>query len=97
PLPFCLIPSSNDIGLLKPKAQALPQIEIYNYDSIFKRLFRLVDSELSTENADLVKKYDQLMVSQSLAKATRSKQLKIILQLSRMVNKNWIEVTKSDI
>lgn len=37
------------------------------------------------------------MVNSSLSKATRHKNLKMILSLSRMLNKDWQDVTKSDI
>lgn len=57
----------------------------------------MVDSQLSKNNADLIRKYDQVMVTQSLSKATRSKHLKILLSLSKIINKDWIDVTKSDI
>ena len=37
------------------------------------------------------------MVNSSLAKATRLKQLNMILSLSRILRKNWVDVTKEDI
>ena len=41
--------------------------------------------------------YDKVMVNETLAKATRLKQLKIILSLTRLLQKNWNTVTKQDI
>ncbi|MDH3487290.1 MAG: hypothetical protein OEL82_04515 [Nitrosopumilus sp.] len=37
------------------------------------------------------------MVNLSLYKATRHKNLKMILSLSRLLNKDWNDVTKDDI
>jgi integrase/recombinase XerD len=37
------------------------------------------------------------MVNASLAKATRIKQLNMIISLSRILRKNWVDVTKDDI
>jgi len=42
------------------------------------------------ENYELVEKYDNVMVNESLAKATLVKHLEIILSLSRLLNyKDW--------
>lgn len=53
--------------------------------------------ELSPENFALVKRYDIEMVQAALAKATRHKHLKMILSLTRLLNKNWEQTTKNDI
>jgi 5-bromo-4-chloroindolyl phosphate hydrolysis protein len=56
-----------------------------------------IERELSSENTTLIKRYDREMVSQSMATATRQKHLRTLLTLSRLLNKNWEEVTKDDI
>jgi len=53
--------------------------------------------ELSRENVSLIKKYDREMVSQSMATATRQKHLRTLLTLSKLLNKDWEDVTKDDI
>jgi 5-bromo-4-chloroindolyl phosphate hydrolysis protein len=37
------------------------------------------------------------MVKQSLSKATRLKHLKVVLSLSKMIKKDWKDVTKDDV
>ena len=70
---------------------------IHNYDLRLKTTHMLIKKQLSKENALLLKKYDEDMARHSLAKATRLGQIKMALNLSRMLRKNWSDVTKDDI
>ena len=72
-------------------------VGIYDYDYLLKNTFALIQKELSENNVKLIKKYDRAMVNSSLSKATRQKNLKMILSLSRLLNKDWLDVTKDDI
>ena len=72
-------------------------IAIYNHDLFLKRTWTIIKRELSAENVVLLQKYDKAMVNSSLAKATRIKQLNMIISLSRILGKNWVDVTKDDI
>ena len=72
-------------------------ISVHNYDLNLERTHKLIKKELSKENASLLEKYDQFMAMQSLAKATRLSHIKLTLNLSRMLQKNWKDVTKDDI
>ena len=72
-------------------------IDIYDHDYLLKNVWNLIKKELSEQNVKLIRKYDKIMVNSSLAKATRQKNLKMILSLSRLLNKNWEVVTKEDI
>ncbi len=56
-----------------------------------------ITRELSPENSELIKKYDRAMTSQSMAVATRQKHLRTLLTLSRLLDKNWSDVTKEDV
>lgn len=58
---------------------------------------KLLEKNLSEYNFDAIKKYDRELVNNSLARATRLKHLQIILNLSRMIKKDWSQVTKQDI
>jgi len=71
--------------------------EIHPYDQGIASLHRLIQTNLSKKNSELIQKYDREMVKNSLAKATRRKQLEVILMQSRMLNKDWDSVTKEDI
>jgi len=62
-----------------------------------KSTSRLIQIELSSENVELIKKYDRVMVSQSIAISTRQKHLVTLLSLSRLLKKDWQSVTKDDI
>lgn len=70
---------------------------IYDYDVRIQRTFKLIRSELSGSNQQLIEKYDKVMISESLAKATRHKHLQVILNLSRFLNKDWNLATKDDV
>ena len=75
----------------------IQDIEIHPFDVKIDAIYRLIEKELSEENIALIKKYDQHMTRQSLAKATRLKHLQIVLNLSRMIKKDWTGVIKDDI
>ncbi len=70
---------------------------IYDYDYQLIHVFALIKKDLSEKNYKLIKKYDLAMVNSSLSKATRHKNLKMILSLSRLLNKDWNDVTKDDV
>ena len=53
--------------------------------------------DLSENNILLIKKFDRVLVNESLSDARRSKILSTILSLSRMLNKDWSETNKEDI
>ncbi|MCZ6581890.1 MAG: hypothetical protein O6761_01805 [Thaumarchaeota archaeon] len=70
---------------------------IHPYDQGIASLHRLIQTNLSKKNIELILKYDKEMVKNSLAKATRRKHLEVILMQSRMLNKDWDSVTREDI
>jgi len=72
-------------------------IKLYNYDRIIFRTFSLMQKDLSENNYSLMKKFDRVLVNESLSDARRSKILGTLLSLSRMLKKNWDEVNKEDI
>jgi hypothetical protein len=83
--------------LKSQKLESTPQQGIYDYDIRIHRTYKLIRSELSEENQKLIEKYDKVMISESLAKATRHKNLQVVLNLSRYLNKDWTLSTKEDI
>jgi len=72
-------------------------IKLYNYDRIIFRTFALMEKDLSEKNFLLIKKFDRVLVNESLSDARRSKILSTLLSLSRMLNKDWDETNKEDI
>ena len=82
---------------MSQKLGSKSKISIYDYDYQLNHVFALIKKELSEKNVQLTEKYDLAMVNSSLSKATRHKNLKMILSLSRLLNKNWIDVTKDDV
>ncbi|PJB98589.1 MAG: integrase, partial [Nitrosopumilales archaeon CG_4_9_14_0_8_um_filter_34_10] len=54
-------------------------------------------NELSESNYALIEKYDRQMVTDTLGHATRRKNLEVILSLSRLIKKDWNDVTHDDI
>lgn len=73
------------------------KIGIYDYDYQLKHVYSLIKKDLSKKNVKLIERYDLAMVNSSLSKATRHKNLKMILSLSRLLNKDWNDVSKDDI
>lgn len=71
--------------------------QIHNYDSAIASILKHISHELSEKNHEIIQKYDQVMVRESLAKATRRKHLEILLSLGRMLKKDWSDVTKDDV
>ena len=72
-------------------------IKLYNYDRIISRTFALMKKNLSENNLRIIKKFDRVLVNESLSDARRSKILSTMLSLSRMLKKNWDETNKEDI
>ena len=73
------------------------KVKVHDYDYQIERTTILLKRDVSSENFELVKKYDIEMVKAALGKATRHKHLKMILSLTRLLDKNWQEITKDDI
>lgn len=82
---------------MSQKLSNLKRSSVYDYDTLTNSILKLIQKDLSEENTNLIKKYDKMMVSLSMAKATRRLHLRTLLSLSRMLEKNWNTVTKSDI
>lgn len=73
------------------------EIQVHDYNLKIDKAYKLIEKDLSKNNVKLIRKYDQFMARQSLAKATRLKHLQIILNLSRVIKKDWQIVIKEDI
>ncbi len=73
------------------------RFQIHDYDRVINSLVKTIKTELSSNNSELILKYDKVMVRESLAKATRRKHLEILLSLSRMLKKDWGSITKNDV
>ena len=73
------------------------KINLYDYDKIINRTFALMQKDLSENNFRLIKKFDRVLVNESLSDARRSKILSTLLSLSRMLGTNWDETNKEDI
>ena len=70
---------------------------VHDYERLMQTVHSLIEKELSEKNIKIIKKYDREMVRQSIALATRQKHLRTVLSLTRLVNKNWEDVTADDI
>jgi len=56
-----------------------------------------MEKDLSEENVKLIKKFDRVLVNESLSDARRSKIFGTLLSLSRILNKDWNNTNKEDI
>ena len=74
-------------------------LDIYNYDRSITQTKQLVqnDERISKADEKLIEEYDKSMIRESLAKATRLKHLQVVLNLSRLLPKDWKDVTKKDV
>ena len=72
-------------------------IKIYDYQKIISRNFALMERDLSENNVSLIKKFDMVLVNESLSEARRSKILNTLLSLSRLLDKDWANTSKNDI
>jgi hypothetical protein len=73
------------------------EIVIHDFDKGLDHTFMAINRDLSEKNAELIKKYDKEMIRNSLAKGTHLKHLLIILNLSRMLKKDWENFTRENI
>ncbi len=73
------------------------EIIVHDFDYRLYQTLELIKREFSKGNARLIKKYDIEMINQALGKATRWKHLITLVNLSRLVKKDWDKVSKEDI
>jgi hypothetical protein len=73
------------------------EFEIHPYHVKIANIFKMCKNELSENNYVLIEKYDRQMVNDTLGHATRCKNLEVVLSLSRLIKKDWNDVTKNDI
>ena len=71
--------------------------EIYEFDKSLQRSFNVIKKELSKDTQELIIEYDKVMARQSISKAARRIHVQALLNLSRLLEKDWREVTKKDI
>lgn len=64
--------------------RALNKSSIYDYDERIIRTYALIEKELPGDDVKLIRRYDETMITLSLAKPTRHKHLQVILNLSTL-------------
>ncbi len=70
---------------------------IYEFDKSLQRSFNVIKKELPKGTQELITEYDKVMARQSISKAARRIHVQALLNLSRLLQKDWREVTKKDI
>ncbi len=71
--------------------------DIYQIAETIKRIEIIIKNELSQNNAKLILEYDKEMTRQSISIAARRIHLRALLNLTRMLKKDWKDVIKKDI
>ena len=71
--------------------------DLYDLEKRLERSHKTARREFSESNFVLFEKYDEFMLAETLAKATRDKNLQVVIGLTRLLGKNWADVTKDDI
>lgn len=74
-----------------------PISDIYSYDKQIQGIFSRIERDLPKNTVELIYKYDREMINTSKAKGTRRKHLQTLYILSKLVEKEWSQVTKDDI
>lgn len=74
-----------------------PISDIYSYDKQIQGIFSRIERDLPKNTIELIYKYDREMINTSKAKGTRRKHLQTLYILSKLVEKEWSQVTKDDI
>lgn len=71
--------------------------EIYGFDKSLERSFNVIKKELPKQTHDLIVEYDKVMARQSISKAARRIHVQALLNLSRLLEKDWKSVSKKDV
>jgi len=71
--------------------------DIYQIAETIKRIENTIKNELSPDNTKLILEYDKEMTRQSISIAARRIHLLALLNLTRILKKDWKDVTKKDI
>ena len=78
-------------------AEKTTMSSIYEFDKNLQRSFNVIKKELPKQTQDLIIEYDKVMARQSISKAARRIHVQALLNLSRLLQKDWRDVTKNDI
>ena len=70
---------------------------IYEFDKSLARSFAVIKKELPIETQELIVEYDKVMARQSISKAARRIHVQSLLNLSRMLQKDWKSISQKDI
>lgn len=70
---------------------------VYEFDRSLARSFAVIRKELPSETQDLIIEYDKIMARQSISKAARRIHVQALLNLSRLLQKSWKDITEKDI
>ena len=77
--------------------QSSARLDLYNNDKTLVWILKKLKAQTSKKNWELIQKYDRLMTSLSMSKATRVKHLRTIYNLNQFYdNKDWSKFTKED-
>jgi len=75
----------------------MQEFQIRDYDRRMMLNFERAVRELSQQNLELVRRYDNEMATLGLKKSTRAKQIGVIIDITVRIGKDWNQVTKADI
>lgn len=73
------------------------KIEVHPYETKINQILQRIEQRVSETNLQLIRKYDRQLVNESLAHATRLKNLETVLNLTTILNKDWNQVDADDI
>ena len=80
------------------RLESASRLDVHNIDSDITACLTTLEKELSTENWNLVQKYNILLTNKANSKAARRKELRLLLSLNRFnQNKSWESITKDDV
>ena len=88
-----------DHYIVRVKSQDTKSItsSVYEFDKSLQRSLNVIKKELSKSTQDLIIEYDKVMARQSISKAARRIHVQALLNLSRLLQKEWSEMSKKDV
>ena len=89
-------PSRFSLNMTQRQIESQNKIEVHDWEHKIDLLYKQMESEFSTANFELIKKYDREMVSQGIKKPTRYVHLSRLKNLTRLLKKDWKEAAKED-
>ena len=80
------------------RQQSARRLDVHNVDTDLEICLQTLEKECSADNWKLIKKYNVLLTTSAISKASRRNQMRLLLSLNRRnQNKSWEDMTRDDV